>query len=787
MKKELKRKIIIISALVVLAILAAFGYGVTMEQPVNAAAKGINVLPESGFFQEDIQIIVEKPMEDATSQVYYTVDGSMPSRENGILYEKEIFLEALQEEMVNTFRFKAFYEDGTESDVITRTYFCGENVPYRYSTMVLHLSGDPEGLFGYDDGIFVPGRLFDEFMEANPDAFYGNGVDANYQQKGPEFEREVYVQLFDQFGNVLMENAGGVRIVGNATRMKNQKSFKLYARSEYSANNEFEYPLFADLIAENTNVVAHQYKRLMVRNAGTDNGFAYLRSELVGELAADAGFPDVMHAEPVCVYINGQYQGIYWIENCFDRQYFENRYGEYTGEFVLLTGDDVEKEVDEDSTEVPTQEELDYINEYNEWYNKYSQLDLTLEENYKAVRDFIDVENYLEYFAIQSYVANYDWPTKNEKVYRYVSDTGEYTEDSVFDGKYRFLLFDADYGFGLKTIFGQVGISWDESTLDIILSDVSPLFGALMKREDCRQYFVNYTCDLINDALSSQHVAAVVDEMHASRYGELYHMLENTDIQKNSIWTWEDPNNLCIDFVDAQIEEIKDFANNRPGAVYQDIQNHFGYEQIYQLQVSHSTQNGGVKINGITTEQTEFSGIYYGEIPISLKPCVPANMEFDYWLVNGEERYEEELILTGADAVDGYMDVMLFTKWTEEPCLQLYQICSEGNNDYIELINYSEEPLSTFSYFLSDNDKFTQYALPKLIIQPGEILRIYGKNCMDLDSLGEFCMNFNLTEGELVTLSKGKDTVESVVIPNMSETSVYVKDFFSGEFLEKTK
>lgn len=778
--KELKTKIAVAAVLLVIAFLSIILHENITVQSESIITTEISVLPKSGFFSENVEIIVEAP---ENARIFYTSDGSVPDAENGICYDAPIIVETLENEIIHTYRFKLYYEDGTESDVITRTYFTGKNIAGRYDTMVLHLTGDPDGLFGYDNGIFVPGRLFDEFVAANPDAHWGGGIEANFNLKGPEYERAVHVQLFDQYGNTLMENAGGVRIIGNATRMKNQKSFKLYARSEYSVENEFEYPLFEDLKNQDTNVIAPQHKRLIVRSGGTDNGFAYLRSELVGRLAADAGFPDVMYAEPVCVYINGQYQGIYWIENAFDRQYFENRYGEYTGEFMVLYGSDDLKDIEPTLTE----EELKYTEDYNFIYSKLSQLDLTDEQNYQEVCSFIDVHNYLEYFAIENYVANYDWPSNNEKVYRYISDTGEYIDGTVFDGRYRFLLMDVDYGFGLFTQKGSVGIEWSESTMDRIISEDSPLFGALMKREDCRQYFVNYTCDLINHAMQGEHVAAVVDEMHASRYAELYNVLENTDMLIEKIWHWERDSYQTITHVDSEIEEIKDFAYNRSTAVYQDFSDYFAYEQAYQLMVSHGIPNGGVKINSIHMKQTNFNGIYYGEIPICLEPIIPVNTEFDYWFVNGEARYEEQLILDGSDVIDGIIDVVMITKEAEEPVLQISEICSEGMNDYVEIINTSHEEISTLNYFLSDSDKYTQYSLPKVTLQPNERLRFYGKNCMDLDSLGEFCMNFNLSQGETLTLSKEKEIMEYVQIPDMSEASVYVKDFSTGKFHEKIK
>ena len=88
---------------------------------------------------------------------------------------------------------------------------------------------------------------------------------------------------------------------------------------------------------------------------------------------------------------------------------------------------------------------------------------------------------------------------------------------------------------------------------------------------------------------------------------------------------------------------------------------------------------------------------------------------------------------------------------------------------------------------MSDTDKYTQYVMPKVTLQPHETLRIYGKNCMDVESLGAFCMNFNISEGETLTLSKEKQAVDFVTIPKMADNAIYVRDFFTGKFLEKMK
>ncbi len=741
------------------------------------AQQEMKISLESGFYGSAQELTVNTPK---GASVYYTIDCTEPSRENGVLYDGPISLSVGEGEMVYVYRFKVFFEDGQESEVITRTYFMGNEIASRYTTNVLHITGEPEDLFGYENGIFVGGKLFDEFVAANPDAHYGAGVDANFNMRGSEWEREVYAECFTAEGESLFAQTCGVRIQGRASRLKNQKSFKLYARKEYDVQNEFRYPLLDNLVSAVDGSIAQKYKRLVVRSGGTDNGFGYIRSELICELASEADFPDVMHSEPVSVYINGEYRGVYWMENTFDAQYFENRYGEYTGAFTVVAGSDVRKKEGDDG-------DMTYVNEFNQMYNKYAAMDLTVEENYQALCQVLDVENYLAYFAIETYIGNDDWPNGNVKAYRYIAEDNQYMEGTVFDGRYRHLLFDLDFGFGLMVQQGAVGIPAEERFLRRVMSKNSPLFVALMEREDCRNYFVNYSCDLMNGAMSLERVTEVLEEKHQAREAELRYMLEETSIQEDSLWFWEGDITTTYENVELSYNNILKFAENRPQTVLADLIDTFGYsyDQAYTLHVNKGTCYSQVQINSLSVEKETFSGPYIGAVPVVVKPKPAVNEQFEYWMVNGEIREEQELILTDADIVDAQITVEMIVSEVADPVLQICAVRAKGTGDFIEIHNPSTKVVSTKGYFLSDSDDAYKYALPATTLLPGETKRFYGKDTADLEGLGEFGLNFNIKEGETISLTKGEVILETLYIPDLSEGGIYCRDGVGDRFVEK--
>ncbi|MBQ4537662.1 MAG: CotH kinase family protein [Lachnospiraceae bacterium] len=765
--------------LVVLLLLMFSLFRFLSEEKDPELSKELTVSVDSGFYDKDLTITAKAP---AGTEIYYTDNCEEPNKENAIPYTEPIRLEVPDEEAerIHVLRFKAYFPDGTESGIMNRTYFLGEEIEARYTTNVLHITGEPEDLFGYENGIFVGGKRFDQFVEANPDAHFGGGIDANFEMRGRESERGVFVEYFTEDGESLFSQNAGVRIHGGATRMKNQKSFQLYARSEYDIQNRFEYPVIRNLTSQVDGTIAEEHKRLIVRSGGTDNGFAYIRSELTGVLASEAGFPDVMHAEPVCVYINGMYRGVYWLENNFDAQYFENRYGEYTGEFAVVGGSDQEKEPDDTYQE--------YVDEYNEMYTKFSTADLSVDANFEELERMLDVENYLQYFAIQNYVGNGDWPSNNLKVYRYVAPDGQYTADSAFDGRYRHLLYDTDYGLGLLLEKETVGTTADEFTLDRILEE-SPLFAALMERAECRDYFVQCSLDLMNGVMSLGNVERNLAAMHSSRSEELRYMLEETDIQKDTLWTWERESVWTYENVEKSYQDILNFAGNRPRTVLSDMISTFDFEyaDAYILNVSKGNCFSNVDINGMVVSDAVFSGTYLLNIPVKLTPCLTRNEVFEHWVVNGNVVEEQELIITPSDLIEQQVNVELVVHDTEAPVLQISALKSNGNNDFIELTNFSNQSITTNGYFLSDNDDMYKYKLPNMTILPGESKRFYGKNCALEESLGELELNFNLKKDEQITLSHNEAVLETVRIPDLSENGVYRYDVKTQEFKEIIK
>ena len=524
----------------------------------------IHISYPAGFYDKDIEI---EASIFQNGDIYYTLDGTEPApdKAGSEHYEMPIRLDARAQESVTTIKWKAYFDNGNSSKTVTNTYVVGKNVEDRFSTYMVSISTDPDNLYGYENGIFVEGKVRDDYIKENPHEAIDPLTPANYTVRGSVSERAVYVEMFEKDGTRIIAQDCGIRTGGDFSRASEQKPFRLFAREELYGLNEFSYDFF-DIEKEESALISGYtgFSTLYFRNSGNDRQEAYIRDEVAQTMAKKAGFLDTQYFVPVSVYINGEYAGFYWMHSQYNQSYFKQRYGKYDGDMVVIG--DGEKNMDTVTEDILVNH---YAAEYMEQYQYFAKQDLTDEQIYDKLNAFIDIENYLQYYALQIYMGNQDWPYCNLQAYRYVSRKKNYTEGTVFDGRYRYLLYDVDTSMGRGCIRENmdpwVSVNKLQNLLD---SEDAPLFKALMKRTDCQQYFTQYMCYLIDEVYTPENVAAAVDTIDASRRQEIDYYIEDMwgdkpgeyqylDMQLDAIKAWSEVNGDSMKF---KLQELWGFV-----------------------------------------------------------------------------------------------------------------------------------------------------------------------------------------------------------------------------------
>ncbi len=392
---------------------------------------------ESGFYNDEFDLTIKGPK---GYNIYYTTDNSDPD-EQSYLYNEPIKIKYVS----NNPNFYSIKDGISSLDVYFPTELVdkcqlikviainpdnGDKTPISYlnyfvdyqnkdgylNIPVITLNINDDDLFDYEKGIYVTGKIYDESEHVG----YPETYPANYHQKGKSWERFANFKYFDGSKNLELEQNIGVRIHGGWSRAFNQKSFNLYARKDYSGTSAFGYKFFE-------NINPHS---LMLRSGGYRDTFATkIRDSLNQDFSVNEGL-DVQRSFPTILFLNGEYWGIYNLQERFSDNYV-NEYHNIKKDNVLIIKND---EIDEGNP--------DKIYLYEELIGFFENGDFSNNEQYEMAKTYIDVEEFASYMSTQLYVNNVDWPGNNVRVWKDVSKT---------DSKWHFMMYDTDDSMNMIT------------------------------------------------------------------------------------------------------------------------------------------------------------------------------------------------------------------------------------------------------------------------------------------------------------------------------------------------
>lgn len=511
MKKLFRRTLVLL-----LLCLSAFGAAALAERGE------ITFSLASGFYEYPMPLEITCDVSGA--RIYYTTDGSIPD-ETDTLYDGTITLLWTTEKddpmshrtgitlgdtyvpqmdfpSAHIIRAVAIMPEGTRSPVVSGTYFIGYNRQELYGgTALMFLAIDPSHLFDYDTGIYVTGRVYDEWVKDQTEAFESWQGTANYTQRGDAWERPVTVTFLPAEGEGFTQDMG-VRIKGGASRGSNQKSLRLIARADYGEKN-VKYELFPGNLKESDGKAVKKYKSFTLRNGGNDCDFGKIRDPFIQRLAEGMRF-DTAANLPVIAFINGEYWGLYTLNEEYSDNYIDYHYGINNDNVVTVKVGEIDDGEEED------------IALFDEMLNYIAYSDMSDPEKYAKACEMLDMGSFADYCALQLYIGNQDGPFQNNnwQMWR-VRVPGE--DDSPYaDGKWRMMLYDTDFSSGIYNngaTFGEDNITPVLTTTNYEWRHPGLLFNSLIQSEEFLGEFVSAACDIRNLYFSKARAGALLDEM----------------------------------------------------------------------------------------------------------------------------------------------------------------------------------------------------------------------------------------------------------------------------------
>jgi hypothetical protein len=619
--------------------------------------------PQGGFFEEGQNI--ELLSSDPSAKIFYTLDGGDPNESGALRYKGPILVS-------KTAIIRAVVVKGADRTKIkANTYFINEPAT---KLAVVSLGIPPGLLFDPDRGLFVKGDSYDDSHWSLPGA--------NFWNRGEySMNTEVFIQ-----NKCVFRSGAGFRLFGGMSRLFPQKSLAVVTRKKYG-KKRIKYPLFGKSGLDD-------FKFLVLRNSGSDFDKAHFRDLMMTSLVEKWDL-EKQDGRPAHVYINGYYWGIYNIREKVNRYFIA----------------DHNKGVDKDSIDLlehRMNKKKGRISNYKNMLEFLEEEDLSSAENFNALTELMDVENFMDFQIAQIYFDNRD-AGGNIKFWR----------PQTPSGKWRWVLYDTDFGFGLhdKNAFKF-------NTVDFHTEADGPkwpnppwstfILRKLLANKNFETAFVNRFADHLNYSFKSSRVQSCINFY--------YRMLEPEIGRHHKRW------NLNHTSWENQVRIIRDFAESRPENIRWHLMDKFETGKMRNLQLASS--NGGKLLlnNYIEVSSTaNYSGVYFENYPVQLRAEAERGFIFSHWEKADGKKFnqEDKEFEYFLEQDSSYLKAVF--KEVSSPYAGLLVINEISTNnpetgDWIELFNNSDAAINLEGCFLYDDKN--SFALPDAIIGARDYLII---------------------------------------------------------------
>lgn len=413
------------------------------EAPAPVPGEALTVSHAGGVYTSPIAVELSAPEGET---VRYTTDGSVPTKRS-TKYKEPISVE----KGALTLRAARFGSDGKMvGNVVTNTFVIREAKASTLYTVMISVDEDDLG-----------------------------DMIADYAEK---IERPAHVEIVTPDGTTVVSQDAGLRLFGGSSRSLKQKSFKLIARktgyfgedAAYVGQGTFRYALFPERVVKagaKAGQILDRYDSFILRNGGNDSllhtacnpeDATLIRDGLANNFAAEVTQAvEYSYSQYAVVYINGEYYGLLDMRENLNEDFVKRVWGVDDNDVVVIKSelDTTRACADHDNGGgcrycgswffYETDDSEMAQNTLNEWLKfceeicgKVNASDAEYNAAFKKLEANVDLVGLKEWYALNLYLCNTDWPHNNIKLWKYTGAPVEGIE--ITDGKWRFMTRDMD-------------------------------------------------------------------------------------------------------------------------------------------------------------------------------------------------------------------------------------------------------------------------------------------------------------------------------------------------------
>ena len=377
---------------------------------------------------------------------------------------------------------------------------------------------------------------------------------------------------------------------------------------------------------------------------------------------------------------------------------------------------------------------------------------------YKELREILDIDEFINYMAIELFLGSDDWPHNNIKGFR-----------SQDDGRYRFVTFDLDYSFKYDDPFQEFkndqwhtfNYIYDTNEQRYEEIKLVTFFLNMLKNEAFRKQFIDTYCLIGGSVFEKERSTAIVNEL-ADQVRPMAQLDGNRtpDGSANIIKEQLKTRNAQM------TSRMKEFQPMQLSNVNKQ-----------QVQLSTDTEGANLYVNGLEVPYADFNGYLFA--PVQIEAKAPAGHVFAGWKKGNSTTFFSTEPVIDLPTDNSMKLTACFTPMTEAERLQegftpvrINEVSAANNiyvneywkrNDWVELYNTTDQPVDVEGMFLTDNvSKPHKYQIQKgestanTVIPPHGHLIIW---CDKLSPVSQLHASFKLgAEGGDVMLSAADDS-----------------------------
>ena len=429
------------------------------------------------------------------------------------------------------------------------------------------------------------------------DSKIGIYVNGSYSSSKKNYEydwrRPINFEYFTEADSASQLNQlGETRVGGAASRGQKLKTLVVYANKRFGEKH-LKYEFFPD-----QRPGLNKYKSIMLRNAGNDFDYLYMRDAICQRTMASHTDLDWQAWQPAIFFLNGTYKGIL---NIRERSNASNIYTNNDGleDIDMIENWYLLKEGTYDNY-------IDFVHFYKEKGHTWEEYD-----------KLMDLDEYINLMVMNLYYNNFDFPGNNFMMWRPREE----------GGRWRFVAKDVDYVMGL---YGQGTSSyqifkwlynpnydsshnWEANSYDNTL-----LFRRLMENEDFLRVFTDRCAIYMGDFLNLDGTWEVWEPMYK------YIKTEYPTHRKLFNQWW--PN------YDSEIANAKNWLRGRTSSFYSQVADYYSLgtpiaTDINKMMADTALAGLTITFNGVPLSKGRFDGKYFPsrEVTIEGTPTLDDN------------------------------------------------------------------------------------------------------------------------------------------------------------------